>query len=272
MASVSPQSPFYRTTDASERAFGRNAPVADGGVFMRHEMLAVPGTGTDGNIGVALDANTVTVRVRVSPRLYAGRVAGIGFIAPAGAVTGTTYAAVVDGNTYAAVGYTTPKAVTDALRDAINAAAVDLQDSRAESVLWGAENGQADGTYALIVWNEGDLTATSPIAPALALNLTASGSTGAWAGRYMDAASIDFDVYEKHDGSPGASVPEPWGTFPGGELEGVTKPWTEKFNLAGASRVAVQVLSATADPGKGANMTTTAWAWISPAVAETVTS
>ena len=35
-------------------------PVADGGVFMRHEMLAVPGTGTNGNIGVALDANTVT--------------------------------------------------------------------------------------------------------------------------------------------------------------------------------------------------------------------
>ena len=269
---VSPQSPFYRTTDASERAFGRNAPVADGGVFMRHEMLAVPGTGTDGNIGVALDANTVTVRVRVSPRLYAGRVSGIGFIAPAGAITGTTYSAVVDGTTYTTTGHTTPKAITDALRDAINAAATNPEDSGAASVLWGAENGQADGTYALIVWNEGDLEAASPIAPALALNLTASGSTGAWAGRYMDAASIDFDVYEKHDGSPGASVEEPWGTFPGGELEGVTKPWCEKFNLAGASRVAVQVLSATADPGKGANMTTTAWAWISPAVAETVTS
>ena len=104
MASVSPQSPFYRTTDASERAFGRNAPVADGGVFMRHEMLAVPGTGALGDgAGVALDANTVTVRVRVSPRLYAGRVAGVGFIAPAGAVVGTTYSAIVDGNTYTAV-------------------------------------------------------------------------------------------------------------------------------------------------------------------------
>lgn len=264
------QGTFSRTVEASEYAFGRNAPLA--ARFMLHEMAWTPGCGTAGDTaGSALDAKTVTVRVRVSPVLQAGRISAVGYLSPNDVSSATTYTVALDGANYTATALSTAQAIIESLATDINAAASTPRDSRATAVAWGTDNGFDEGTYALVVWNEGNYTNPfAPIVPALDVNFTASGGLGSWTAAYQDAESIDFDVYEKHDGAPGAPFPEPWGVVVGGSVLGQDKPWSQKFNLAGSSRVAVQVTSAVDRADLGAAVTTTAWAWISPATTEEV--
>jgi hypothetical protein len=260
---------FARTTDAAEKAFGRKAPVA--GMFMLHEMQWVPGTGSAGaTAGVALDMNGVTVRVRVSPVFQAGKLSAMAFLSQANVASATTYKVTVDGTDYTTTSKTTPQAVVEALAAAVNAAATANEDTRATALPWGAKNGFAEGTYALWVWNQGDYDAfpDAVTPPALNVVFATSGGTGAWTARYQDAESIDFDVYELHDDAPGEVWSEPWGVFPGGSVEGQTRPWTQKFNMAGSKRVAVHVTAVTELPDVGSGTVTTAWAWVSPAISE----
>ncbi len=267
--SANVQGTFARTTDAAEKAFGRNAPV--GGMFMLHEMAWVPGNGPDGDaVGVALDASGVTVRVRVSPVLQAGKLSAVAFLAPDDVASATTYKVTVDGTDYTTTSQTTAQGVVEALATLVNAAASANDDTRASTLAWGAQNGFAENTYALIVWNQGNYASfpTSRVIPALDVEFTTSGGSGSWTGRYQDAESIDFDVYEKHDQAPGAVWTEPWGVPPGGSVTGQTKPWTQKFNMAGTARVAVHIAEVSDLMNVGTGTVTTAWAWISPAVSE----
>ena len=268
---ATPEAVFLRTTSASELAFGRESPLADGGRFMRHEMLLVPGRGSVGDTaGVALPVGTVSLRVCVSPVLKAGAISGIAFLSPENAVAATTYAVVLTGGTYSATGSTDPKTLLDSIAADINADYADPEDDYATVVPWGEENGFAAGTYAIIVHNEGDLSAASPIAPALSFNVTDTGSTGVWTAAYMDSTDVDFKIWQMHVADAGTvNVDEPWSVPNNLKVTGQEDPWTERINLAGSSRVAVQITDCTATSGMGAAVTKTAWAWISPAIQET---
>lgn len=269
---ATPEAVFLRTTSASELAFGRESPLADGGRFMRHEMLLVPGRGSAGDTaGVALPVGSVSVRVCVSPVLKAGAISGIAFLSPENAVAATTYAVVLTSGTYSATGSTDPKTILDAIAaDIVAGAGTDPEDDNVVVVPWGEENGFSAGTYAIIVWNEGDLSAASPVAPALSFNVTDTGSTGVWTAAYMDSTDVDFKIWQLHDADADTvNVNEPWSVPNNLAVTGQADPWTERINLAGSSRVAVQITDCTATTGMGAAVTKTAWAWISPAIQET---
>jgi len=272
-----PEAVFLRTTNASELAFGRESPLADGGRFMRHEMLLVPGRGSAGDTaGVALPVGSVSLRVTVSPVLKAGAISGIAFLSPANAVAATTYAVVLTSGTYSATGSTDPKTLLDEIAaDIVAGAGTDPEDDKVVVVPWGEENGFAAGTYAIIVWNEGNLAGgtpagATPIAPALSFNVTDTSSTGVWTAAYMDSTDVDFKIWQMHVAdSETANVDEPWSVPNNLAVTGQEDPWTERINLAGSSRVAVQITACTATAGMGAAVTKTAWAWISPAIQET---
>lgn len=253
------ESTFIRVNSATELAYGRNP---DPHYFFGLELVQYPGSTAGSavdNFGVALE-NTVTAQISVAVRSLAGAISGMAIITSFDAAT--TYEAVVNGTSYTDSG-ASAAAVLATIATAINAAhSADTDPSAA--VINVIYNGLT--VPALLVWAFGD---PPMAAPSLTFDVGATSGTGTIAG-FADPADITMSIWLKPKSILGAAFATPWCIPPSGKDITVEYNLTDRLDVSGYDRLAIQITNYTALPGMGGSILPLAHVWIAPSASEDV--
>jgi hypothetical protein len=224
-------------------------------------------------VGISLE-NTVSCYLHASPVLKAEGITILAQISTVDFDPTTTYTltlsatAMPSGTGYSnTVVSTTAAAAVDEIAAAINAAKVDPEDPTATTI---DLDGDGDKDT-IIVHSYGDPTGTPVVAPALYVDFSATGGTGAWTSVTIDAATLSIKPWLKlKDRKGGAPLEIPWCT-----PTGTTWPLavdgdgaTARLNVAGYERLYVEEDAITERADNGASVGAHYTLVVAPAIQE----
>jgi len=251
------ESTFIRVNSATELAYGRNP---DPRYFFGLELLQYPGSSAGSavdNLGVALE-DTVTAQMSVAINSLTGAISAMAIITSFDAAT--TYGVEVNGTVYTDSGGSA-SAVLSTLATAINGDHVADTDPNA-AVVNVVYNGLT--VPAILIWAWGDPPMT---APTLTFDASASSGTGTIAG-FADPEDITMTIWLKPKSIIGAAFATPWCVPPTGKDIVIEHNLTDRLDVSGYDRMAIQITNYTARAGMGGSILPLAHVWIAPSVAE----
>jgi hypothetical protein len=251
------ESTFIRVNSATELAFGRNP---DPSYFFGMDLAQYPGStagSAPDNLGIALE-DTVTAQMSIAIRSIAGAISALVIIPDMDAAT--TYGVDVNGTMYSDTGLTALGVLTS-LRDDINGDhAVDTDPSA--TIITVRYNGV--DVSALLIFAFGDPPMTPP---ALLVDVAATSGTGTIVG-YADPQDITMDIWLKPKSILGAAFPTPWCNPVGGKDLVIEHNLTDRLDVAGYDRMALQITNYTAITGMGAGILPLVHVWLAPSRSE----
>lgn len=251
------ESTFIRVNSATELAYGRNP---DPHYFFGLELLQYPGSSAGSavdNLGVALE-DTVTAQMSVAISSLAGAISGMAIITSFDA--STTYGVEVNGTPYTDSG-ASASAVLATIATAINAAHSADTDPNA-AVINVVYNGLT--VPAILVWAWGNPPMSGPV---LTFDVSATSGTGSIAG-FADPQDITMTIWLKPKSILGAAFATPWCIPPTGKDIVIEHNLTDRLDVSGYDRMAIQITDYTPRTGMGGSILPLAHVWIAPSAAE----